>query len=47
MIPHNKISNLNAVKTNNKPISKSMSKSLSLVWGVWRNGQPFDPSYRA
>jgi hypothetical protein len=24
-----------------------MSKSLSLVWGVWRNGQPFDPSYRA
>jgi len=36
-----------AGKSKMNALGHCMSKSLSLVWGVWRNGQPFDPSYRA
>ena len=37
--------------TMNTPMSKMnalghcMRKALSLIWGVWRNGQDFDPGY--
>ncbi|MGA9776150.1 MAG: IS110 family transposase [Candidatus Dormiibacterota bacterium] len=36
-----------AGKSKMNALGHCMSKSLSLVWGVWRNGQPFDPEYRA
>ncbi len=36
-----------AGKSKMNALGHCMSKSLSLVWGVWRNGQPFDPGYRA
>ena len=35
-----------AGKSKMNALGHCMSKSLSPVWGVWRNGQPFDPGYR-
>jgi transposase len=36
-----------AGKSKMNALGHCMSKSLSLVWGVWRNGQLFDPGYQA
>jgi len=27
-------------------LGHGMRKALSIVWGVWRNGQAFDPNWR-
>ncbi len=34
-----------AGKSKMNALGHSMSKALSLVWGVWRNGQAFDPNW--
>jgi transposase len=34
-----------AGKSKMNALGHCMRKALSLVWGVWRNGQDFDPSW--
>jgi transposase len=36
-----------AGKSKMNALGHCMRKALSLVWGVWRNGQDFDPNWRA
>ena len=36
-----------AGKSKMNALGHCMRKALSLVWGVWRNGQDFDPDWRA
>ncbi len=36
-----------AGKSKMNALGHCMSKALSLVWGVWRNGQDFDPNWAA
>ena len=35
-----------AGKSKMNALGHCMRKALSLVWGVWRNGQDFDPNWR-
>jgi transposase len=35
-----------AGKSKMNALGHCMSKALSLVWGVWRNGHDFDPDWR-
>ena len=35
-----------AGKSKMNALGHRMGKALSLVWGVWRNGQDFDPDWR-
>ena len=36
-----------AGKSKMNALGHCMRKALSLVWGVWRNGQDFDPDWGA
>ena len=36
-----------AGKSKMNALGHCMRKALSLVWGVWRNGQDFDPNWDA
>ena len=36
-----------AGKSKMNALGHCMRKALSLVWGVWRNGQDFDPNWGA
>ena len=36
-----------AGKSKMNALGHRMSKSLALVWGVWRGGRDFDSAYRA